>query len=114
MEQKINQNKFGNIKQETYLRGILKTNKLKKMKHNKMTKQEFLDQETKTNEEWVTQTVLVNLSKTDIAQIRRCLDKLYNTAYKSWARSMPFEEILSCVLDAEELNKYPNGENRIE
>lgn len=80
------------------------------MKYGKMTKQEFLDKETDTNQEWITQTMLVNLTKTEIAIIRRAMDKVYNTAYKSWAREMPFEEMREAILDAEEFNKNPKGE----
>lgn len=71
-------------------------------------KQEFLDQEAGTNEIFVTQQLLLKHSKTKLTQLRRAMKEINDTIYKSWAKSMPFEEIYGCIIAADDLNKIDN------
>lgn len=85
------------------------TIKIKKMA-KKTAKQEFLDKETTTNEDWVTQVLLTTTSKKKVAEIGRALRHIHTVAYKSWARDLPLEKVLEAVEKAFKLMQSEKAE----
>lgn len=77
-------------------------------------KQQFLDQETTSNEVHATQTILTQMSKTEISDIRRKLERITKVLFKSWARGLTLDTIIGCFIAAEELNKPENDGNNLE
>lgn len=69
----------------------------------KTAKQEFLDKENKSNEEWIIEQILVQMTRTGIAKLGRSLKELSKIAYKSSAKEIPFEKMLECVEKAYKL-----------
>lgn len=76
-----------------------------------MTKQDWLDKETENNQEWVTQQMLINMSKTELAQIKRAINRIHQVAYKSWAKTLPLNEISEAVSIAEEVARTEKEAN---
>lgn len=65
-----------------------------------MTKQEILDKIPEDNTEFVIQQMLLHMSKTEMAATGRILRRIESIIYKSWAKSMPFEEIANALAKA--------------
>lgn len=72
-------------------------------KTTKSAKQEFLDKEVKSNKEWAIEQILVQMTRSRIAELGRRLKELDKIAYKSSAREMPFTEMIECVAEAYKL-----------
>lgn len=77
-----------------------------------MTKQEILDIETPTAEEWITQQLITGLNKTQLINAERSVMQMYQKAYKTAARELPFSVIVNALITA--TNIATNGTKPME
>lgn len=70
-----------------------------------MKKQEYLDLPTEeiTNEIWATQMMINVMNKTQLKNALHHMKQVYDAAYKTWARDLPFATMLECVAYAEKM-----------
>lgn len=80
----------------------------------KSQKQSFLDQNASTTDVWLTQQVLIRMSKTRIAQVRRVLAEINNIAYTTPSKQLPFEIVNGCFIAAEAILTADENGNNVE
>ena len=68
-----------------------------------MTKQEVLDIENPTTKQWTLQQLLVSMSRTELAAVRRITNRLMSIAYKTSAKEQQMEEFHQLVGEALEI-----------
>lgn len=64
-----------------------------------MNKQQLLDIDNPTPQEWAAQQLLVRMSPTRLKEVDRVIREVYKTLYKTFAREMSVDD-LSLVIQA--------------
>lgn len=73
-----------------------------------MNKQQMLDKENPTTQEWTIQQLLIQNSKTSLGELNRTMRKLTQAIYKTNARELSLTRIVEAVDIA---TKLANGES---
>lgn len=76
-----------------------------------MKKQKFLDQESTDTVIVVTQELLKSMGKTQLSNAVRSLNQLDSCLWKSWMKSMAFEDIIGCAHAALSIIKEDESNN---
>lgn len=75
----------------------------------KSQKQEFLDRNVEKGKDWIIQQMLIGMNKTQMTNALRSVNQIYTVVYKSWAREMPFQEIMDALAIALKLERDGNN-----
>lgn len=62
-----------------------------------MNKQQVLDIEQPTPEQWVLQQLLMSTSYTRLKEIDRCTKEILKKLFKTYAKNMPYEQVCNMI-----------------